>query len=130
MRNLKVKQPKEFMQTLLEIIPNDSRISFEGNLKKQLLPKVQFTETEEGCLIRNTKTPKQDFWVFKIDNESRSYLKNDFINRIGIATNVIHIMIESEGKLLFTSYDNFNDDCVLLKETFFANNNFMEGLIA
>lgn len=130
MRTIKVRQHLKLLHTILDSIPDGSKISFEGDLKKQLTPGIEFTEKEEGCLTRNTRTPKQDFWVFKIDSKSRDYLKKNFMNRIGISKNVIHIMAEDKGKLLFASYDNFFEDNVLMDERFFQDNNFAEFISA
>jgi hypothetical protein len=114
---LKVKKPLEFCDNLIDILPDNTLLSFEGKLNGILNPKHLYSNKEIGLLMRNTKTPKQDFWVFQFNPVTRDYLKSEFIGYIGIHTNVIHMLAEYNHTLVFTSYDNFNEDCVSIVQT-------------
>ena len=87
--SLEVKRPLELLQELLDDIPIGSKISFEGRLRNHLASKAQYSESEEGLLRRNTRTPRQEFWVFTIDESNRGYLRNELLHQIGLNSNVI-----------------------------------------
>ncbi|MBT29464.1 MAG: hypothetical protein CMO01_07355 [Thalassobius sp.] len=55
-----------------------------------------------------------DFWEFQLDEESRAYITNDFINRVGIRDNVVNISARYDSKLMFNSNDNFDTDSVFI----------------
>ena len=125
---LKVKRPLQLLDVLLTHLPSCSLISFEGNLKNILVPEHLHSEIEQGLLKRSTQTPKQDFWIFKLNEQTKNYLKNDFLNRIGIKSNVLHILIEYNGAIVFSAFDCFDLDSVILTQTNSFNDEFVQAL--
>ena len=122
---LQVRKPKELLNYLIDSLLTDTFISFEGDLSRiQQKEHVRSTE-EKGNFIRNTRTPKQNFWVFKLDNETKKFLKSDFLNRVGIRKNVIHVLAGTEDKIIFAAYDNFHQDCVSLSKSEVFNDHFI-----
>lgn len=125
---LQVKRSKEFLTYLIDSLPIETRISFEGDLSKVTKSDYVISTEELGNLIRNTRTPKQDFWVFKLDESTKGFLKKDFLNRVGIRKNVIHILGERQDKLIFTAHDNFNESSVLLLKSEIHDDDFIRFL--
>jgi len=104
-------------------------MSFEGELASKLTPAHLYSDREQGLLVRNTSTPKQDFWVFRINKETKDYLKKDFFNRIGLRTNVLHVLSMLDNRILFCSYDSFDEDSVLLTQTSSITDDFVRRLM-
>ena len=128
MVNIIVKRPLEFLTSLIEVLPVNTLMSFEGELAGVLEPDFLYADKEIGKLIRGTRTPKQDFWVFKLDLETKNYLMKDFLHRIGIRGNVLHVLCEFEGEILFAAYDNFDVDSVGIKKTGNITDALLDGL--
>lgn len=126
---VKVTKPLMFLEKLIDVLPTDTLISFEGNLSEILTPKFLVSNVEQKKLIRNTRTPKSDLWIFHLDEPTREYLKSDFLKRIGIKTNVNHVLAFYEGALIFSSYDNFHSDSVQLTQTNTINDRFIGLLV-
>lgn len=72
---LKVKKPKELLIYLIDSLPTEVSISFEGDLSKVAESDYVITTEEQGILTRNTRTPKQDFSVFKLDKITKDFFK-------------------------------------------------------
>ena len=51
------------------------------------------------------------------------------MNRVGIRKNVIHILVESHGVLIFAAYDNFNEDSVSLMKSQTYDDDFVHLLM-
>ena len=98
-------------------------------MSKTLTPKFLFSEDVQNKLIRNTKTPKSDFWIFHLDEQTKEYLKSDFLKRIGIKANVNHVLAFYDGVIIFSSYDNFHSDLVQLAQIDDITDQFIGRLI-
>lgn len=107
---LEIKKAKDFMTDLVMSLPNDCLISFEGDMNKIQKPNLVSDIDKTQNIRRNTVAPRLDFWIFKLNNDSKNYLTNDFINRVGIRENVVHIFVEYDSKLIFNSNDNFDPE--------------------
>ena len=114
---LHVRKPKELLNYLIDSLSTDSFISFEGDLSKIQQSEHVYSNEEKGNFKRNTRTPRQDFWIFKLDFETKKFLKSDFLNRVGIRKNVMHVLAGTEDKIIFSAYDNFDKECVSLSKS-------------
>ena len=72
---LKVRKPKKLLIYLIDSLPSETRISFEGNLSKISESDYVISTNEQGRLIRNARTPRQDFVIFKLDTKTKEFLK-------------------------------------------------------
>lgn len=111
---LDIRKSKDFMVELIENLPKNSVISFEGDLDKIQKPHFVLDINNTQNIWRNTITPRLDFWIFRIDENSKDYLIKDFIHRVGIRDNVVHISVEHESRLIFNSNDNMDSEGVFL----------------
>lgn len=124
-----VKKVKEFLQGVIACAPAGALLSFEGEMSNALSPHLVVSMEAEGHLLRNvTETAAYDFWIFCLNPETKAYLAKDFVHRVGIIKNVLHILLEVEGKLIFSSHDTFSKDCVFLRETEYFSKSFLESL--
>lgn len=107
---------------------NSSHISFEGsltNLEFYNWPIASYVETP--TLKRQTVSPELDFVVIPLTAQTLSDIwkelsKKDHLVREGI----IHVQIESNGKLAFGGYDNFDPECTVAY--FGVSTELLEGL--
>ncbi len=111
---LDIKKAEEFIIELVLNLPNNSLISFEGEMSAFRKPNLVTTIEKTQNIRRNTIAPILDFWIFRLNNETKNYLINDFVNSIGIRDNVIHISVEHDAKLTFNSNDNFHPEAVFI----------------
>lgn len=70
-----------------------------------------------------------DFWIFYLDGQTKEYLKSGFLKRIGIKTNVNHVLALYNGALIFPSSDNFHSDLVQLTQIDDINDQFIKPLV-
>ena len=95
---------------------NSGHISFEGSLGALTFCTWQTSSSEEtDTLKRNTMSPRLDFVVVPLTEQTvpaiwRELSDKDHLVREGI----IHVQIESQGKLVFGGYDNFHRDCTVV----------------
>lgn len=107
---------------------NHSYISFEGalaNLEFYDWPIASYVET--STLKRQTVSPELNFVVIPLTDQTLSDIwkelsKKDHLAREGI----IHVQIESDGKLVFGGYDNFHRECTVAYSGVSAA--FLDGL--
>jgi len=100
---------------MMKEFTNNSNISFEGSLDHLSFsswPDVSTEETE--ALKRQTTSPQLDFVVLPlteaiVHNIWKELSDKDHLVHEGI----IHVQIESDGKLVFGGYDNFHPDCTV-----------------
>ncbi len=119
---------RDFLQALLQQVPVGSKISLEGELTAHFTPKISFSTLEEGIYIRNTLAPRQDFWVFEIDESSLSYLSGELLTQIGIRKHVLHIHIGYAGELIFAAYDKFGEEHVVFKAGLGVGEDFLKKM--
>ncbi|MEM6264940.1 MAG: hypothetical protein AAGI38_20680 [Bacteroidota bacterium] len=132
---LEVKKRKELLTQIVDLSPENASISFEGELKGVLVPKYLISADAIGLHKRNTLAPRMDFWVFNLEKKTKEYLKADFINRIGIASNVIHVLMTHQESYLFASYYHFASGMVqLFQSDFFSKETVLQlvkaGIVA
>ena len=111
---LDIKKAKDFMVEMIENLPNDCLISFEGDLDTIQKPDFVLDIDKTQNIRRNTIAPRLDFWAVRINYETKDYLIKDFIHRVGIRDNVVHISVEHESRLIFNSNDNMDPEGVFL----------------
>ena len=127
--NLDVKNQLALLSCLIDAFPAETLMSFEGELAEVLTPQHLFSKEEREPMRRNTWAPRLDFWVFKLDQTTKAYLKNDFLHSIGTGTNVIHILAALGGDLLFASHDHFHPEYVFLYESVIFTDDFVLQLV-
>jgi hypothetical protein len=105
-----VKKTIPFLVAILDKFKGNSYMSLEGNLSTVDLSELENTSGSETSLLpRNTYSPIQDFIIFPLSPRNIEKFEAK-LPRIGIRKNVIHIQIESAGKRVFGSYDQFWKD--------------------
>ena len=105
-------------------------MAFEGELAGSITPDYLFAEDEEFGLTRGTLVPRQDFWVFRLNPRTKAYLKEDFMQGVGLTTNVLHVSIAIDGQVVFGAYDRFHEECVILHQTEWVSPELMDQLWA
>ena len=113
---LRAKQRPQLLLAMMKTLARtDARISFEGNLSHTELVKLSeasFDETQ--VLRRNTTSPKMDFLVSPLTPEMVSVIEKAVVSKVAFNgyAGIIHVQIESGGRLAFSACDNFQDGCV------------------
>ncbi|RDC64586.1 hypothetical protein [Adhaeribacter pallidiroseus] len=125
---LDIKRAKEFMSDLILALPNDSLISFEGDLNKIQKPSFALDIEKSQNLRRNIISPRMDFWIFRLNEVTKNYLLNDFVNKVGIRYKVVHISAECDSKLIFNSNDNLDPEGVFISCGKFISPEFLNRL--
>ena len=93
------------------------QLSLEGDLSKlDASMKLIGSSEESSKLRRHTISPRQDFVILPLDDESIQLIEKRVLHLVGLRSRVIHVQIEQAGKLVFGSYDNFHRDCVWVSE--------------
>jgi hypothetical protein len=115
--SLDVKRPIELVGALISHFGAGGRMSLEGDLS-QLDETVRATgSNKEGLkLRRNTISPRQDFLIVELDDETIPLIRQRVLPSVGLNSRVIHLQIENGGKLVFGAYDNFDRECVWVSE--------------
>lgn len=94
---------------------NHSYISFEGslaNLEFYNWPIASYVETP--VLERQTVSPELDFVVVPLTDQTLSDIWKELSKKGHLAREgIIHVQIESNGKLVFGGYDNFHRECTV-----------------
>jgi hypothetical protein len=94
-------------------------ISFEGELGRFDLTSIPGSvASERGLLRRATESPKLDFVVLPLTDDTIARLKTALTGSkvFGRDGAVIHVQLQSGGRLVFAAYDNFHKDCVVAEE--------------
>ena len=103
----------------LDHFPQDSRVSFEGDLANVRLSEVPGYSIEETPILqRNTLEPRLDFVSIPISVDSIHALK-ERLSRPGLFDAegpIVHVQVENSGQLVLGAYDNFHRDCVVAYE--------------
>lgn len=113
---LRAKQRPQLLLAMMKTLARiDAQISFEGHLSHTELVKLHeasFDETQ--VLKRNTTWPKMDFVVLPLTPEMVSAIAKAVVSKVAFKgyAGIIHVQIESEGRLAFSACDNFQDGCV------------------
>ena len=100
---------------MMKEFANQSHISFEGSLDELAFCNWHNVSTEEtDTLKRQTISPELDFVVIQLTDSAihdiwKELSEKDHLVHEGI----IHVQIESNGKLVFGGYDNFHRDCTV-----------------
>jgi len=125
---ISVRKRKELLSRIIDQIPNEGKISFEGTFLGKIKPKLIPSQSGNGILTRTTYFPIQDFWIFELNQQTKEYIKKDLLNSIGLRNNVVHVQIEVDSQLLFVSNDGFDVDGVSLTEMQSINLDFLQIL--
>jgi len=100
---------------MLKEFSGGSHISFEGELSHVDFTAIDGVSTEETqALKRQTISPIQDFMVVPLTIETSKTIWLELSEKDHLVNEgIIHVQIESKGKLVFGGYDNFHRDCVI-----------------
>ncbi|HAA15606.1 MAG TPA: hypothetical protein DCE41_29415 [Cytophagales bacterium] len=99
-----------FLTELITLLPAGTLLSFEGELHPWPKPSVALELEDTPLLLRNTLAPELDFWIFSLQQESRHYLLQDFVTKVGMDHRVLHVLAEYQSKLLFGAHDAFHPE--------------------
>ena len=102
----KTKDRRQLLLAILEHCKGDSSASFEGNLSKLSLAKLEGASLDETAALKHgTRWPKQDFVVLPLERLTPTAV----MAALGgsIPSSILHIQVAKNGKLAFGAYDNF-----------------------
>ena len=107
-----VRDPRRFVSAALELFPDGGHISLEGDLALLDRRDLSGLSTETTPILKpNTLEPHQDFTVVPITPATRKALIESALHRVGLRKRVIHVQIESAGRLVLSACDNFHPEC-------------------
>ena len=110
-----VKKPIELLAILIENFCGNANLALEGELSHQDFSQIPGTsKIPTNILVRNTIWPEQDFIIMPIEVGTKDLIKGKILSQVGLRTNVLHILLEKEGVLVFAAYDTFDPDSVWL----------------
>ena len=118
MQWIDVKDKPGLLLAMMKLFKNNSYISFEGDLSRLSFVNIfNSSEEETDVLKRQTIDPILDFVIvplteITVEKIWKELIQNDHLVHEGI----IHVQIESNGKLVFGGYDNFHRDCTVAYE--------------
>ena len=93
----------------------NAHISLEGDLKDlSFFDSEASSKDETEALQRQTESPELDFVVLPLNNETIKAIWKELTEKDHLVNEgIIHVQIESYGKLAFGGYDNFHKECVV-----------------
>ena len=101
---LRCRGGEEFLRRLFEPIPSKCRIGADGRCDRE----------ETGPLKRGTLHPKLDFLVLPLTRQRLAAIEKAINSKIAFGyKGILHVQIESNGKIAFAAYDNFHQECVV-----------------
>lgn len=107
-----VRDKPAFLRRLMDEFAG-GRMSLEGDLSRCAFPPdVVLAHEELGILRRNTRAPRQDFVVLRLEPAFAAAIFQQ-IMAAGLSRAIIHIQIERGGVLELAAYDNFHPGCVV-----------------
>jgi hypothetical protein len=116
--SVEVARPIEFLAAMAEAYSGRGRLSLEGDLGALRGCDLSGASLDETPVLRrNTLEPQQDFTVIPLTEQTLPTLVALF-SRIGLASRVLHIQIESRGALVLGAYDCFAPECTWVEEDF------------
>jgi hypothetical protein len=97
---------------VLKYLPPDARVSLEGALKDLSIDSSLIISTEPiGPFKRNTISPIEEFFVLSNRSMVTTPVWEKLKSKFGEDLGVTHVLVESNGKLVFWAYDGFHPDC-------------------
>lgn len=93
----------------------NSHISFEGSLENLGFGNILgATSIETAVLKRQTTEPELDFLIVPLNEDTVGRIWKELSEKDHLVhEGIIHVQIESNGKLVFGGYDNFHRECVI-----------------
>ena len=106
------------LNAMMKAFLNKGSISFEGDLSKLSFSKITGSTTSEtDALKRATISPVLDFVTVPLTDETIHIIWQELTEKDHLVNEgIIHVQIESNGKLVFGGYDNFHRECVVAYE--------------
>ena len=102
-----------FLHRLMEEFAGGGRMLLEGDLSKcNFADDVVLARAEVSILKRNTRYPRQDFVVLRLDPETIAPIFKQVMTA-GLSRAIIHVQIERADVLQLAAYDNFHPECVV-----------------
>jgi hypothetical protein len=112
-------KPELLFAVMRTLAHEDARISFEGRLSHTELGNIAGASLDETeVLKRNTTSPRLDFVVLPRTPETVPEIAKAIVSRVAFKdyTGIVHVQIETRGRLAFVAYDHFHEDCVWVSE--------------
>ncbi len=99
---------------MMKSYTGDAHLSLEGDLSKCNLSHLEGVSGEEtSALRRHTAYPKQDFVVIPLSEATMELILAAVLPDNRYMKDIIYIQIESQGSLVFGTYDNFHRECIV-----------------
>jgi hypothetical protein len=125
--SIDVKFAIALVKAILDKFIGNATMSIEGDLSAVDLSTLDsLAGSETSSLKRQTIYPVLDFAVFPLTQENIIKF-NKILTRIGIRDRVLHILVESDGQIVFQSHDQFWKDGTWISTI--VGENFMEDLL-
>lgn len=106
------------LNAMMKAFNNKGTISFEGDLSQLYFDQIHGASTKEtDVLKRATVRPQLDFITVPLTDETINTIWQELIRKDHLVhEGIIHVQIESGGKMAFGGYDNFHKECVVAYE--------------
>jgi len=114
-RWIEVRDCQGFLWAMYAAYKGLAFASFEGALSALHLHEIPGASNSTTALLtRETCSPKMDFWVVPINEDTISTLKVRFSHSgiLGKDGVVVHTQLATEQQRIFSACDNFHKDCV------------------
>lgn len=96
-----------------------SQISLEGDLPSYALDSLErATFQETAVLKRQTIDPVLDLVIAPLNERNRGVIARAISRKDGLTdqSDLIHVQIAKDGRLVFGGYDNFHRECVFVDD--------------
>ncbi len=119
-RWIEVRDCQGFLWAMYAAYEGSTFASFEGNLRTLFLNEIPgASNCTTALLTRETSSPKLDFWVVPINEDTINALKvrlshSGILGKDGV---VVHTQLATEQRRIFSACDNFHKECVSVSTT-------------
>ena len=114
-RWIEVRDCQGFLWAMYAAYKGAAFASFEGDLRALFLDEIPgASKCTTALLTRETSSPKMDFWVVPINEDTINALKvrlshAGILGKDGV---VVHTQLATEQRWIFSACDNFHKECV------------------
>ena len=114
---LVTKEPTKLISHVLHALSGNLRVSFEGRLQNYKFADYgKVTSSETQSLRRDSNPHDCDFLICEVDDSMKSEFVEYLRHQTSHESDLVHVHIEQDGKVLFSATDNFAYDCVYIVE--------------
>ncbi len=114
---LVTKDPIKLLSRVLQSLSGKVRVSLEGQLQDYRLSDYgKVTSSETDSLKRDSSPHDCDFLICEVDDSTKSEFVEYLRNQASHESDLIHVHVEQDGRVVFGATDNFAYNCVYIAE--------------